>query len=86
MEEELKVFCILDGRLYCLFLLFMVSVVYDEEYYCLLVIYVNFLIMNEVVFYFIYVDFVNDMCVKEVLVEVFFGREIVGIDCIVLIK
>ncbi|GHT31767.1 hypothetical protein FACS189434_02120 [Bacteroidia bacterium] len=85
MEHELKAFRTLDGQPYRLLPLPMVDAVYyDGER--LPATYANFLIINGAVLYPTYRQPKNDERAKAVLEAAFPDREIVGIDCSVLIR
>lgn len=85
MEEQLATFRTLSGQPYRLLPLPMAdAVVVDGER--LPATYANFLIMNDAVLYPTYNQPANDQRAKEVLLEAFPDREIVGIDCRALIK
>lgn len=84
MEEEIQSFTQADGKPYRLFPLPMADKV-EWEGERLPATYANFLIMNDAVL----VPFYNspkDAVAKAVLQEAFPGREIVGINCLPLIK
>ena len=84
MEEEIRSFTQADGKPYRLFPLPMADKV-EWEGERLPATYANFLIMNDAVL----VPFYNspkDAVAKAVLQEAFPGREIVGINCLPLIK
>ncbi|MDR0871982.1 MAG: agmatine deiminase family protein [Prevotellaceae bacterium] len=85
MENELKAFRTLDGQPYRLLPLPMADAVYyDGER--LPATYANFLIINGAVLYPTYRQPKNDERAREVLQAAFPDREIVGIDCSVLIR
>lgn len=83
MGDELVVLCIVDGVLYCLFLLLWVCLVIDEGCW-LVVFYVNYLIFNGVVLMLVYGDVVDNV-VCDVLVQVYLNYEIVQVFCCLLI-
>ena len=85
MEEQLKTFRTLGGEPYRLLPLPMADAV-ECEGERLPATYANFLIMNEAVLYSTYNQPEHDALAARVLAEAFPGREIVGIDCRVLIK
>ena len=86
MEQELKNFRTMEGDPYNLLALPMADPVYDEEDgHRLPATYANFLIMNDAVL----VPFYNsskDEVAKDVLQTAFPDREIVGVNCLPLIK
>lgn len=85
MEEQLKSFRTLSGKPYRLLPLPMAhSIVEDGER--LPATYANFLIINGAVLYPTYGQPENDIRAAGVLKEAFPDREIIGIDCRVLIK
>lgn len=85
MEEQLKTFLTPEGKPYKLFPLPMADeVVADGER--LPATYANFLIINGAVLYPTYGRPANDLEAKEVLALAFPGREIIGIDCLPLIR
>jgi len=84
MEEELQTFRKLDGKPYQLSPLPMVEAIYEEGER-LPATYANFLIMNEAVL----IPFYNsekDEIAKKQLQKIFPNREIIGINCLPLIK
>lgn len=84
MEEELISFRTLDNKPYRLIPLPMADPVYDENIR-LPATYANFLIINDAVL----VPFYNspkDIIVQGQLQEIFSGRDVIGIDCLPLIK
>lgn len=85
MEEQLKTFRTVAGNPYRLLPLPMADKI-EEDGERLPATYANFLIINEAVLYPTYGQPSNDQRAKEVLQEVFPGREVVGIDCRALIK
>ncbi|NDV59543.1 agmatine deiminase family protein [Bacteroides sp. 519] len=85
MEEQLKGFRKLNGEPYRLYPLPMADkIVEDSER--LPATYANFLIINGAVLYPTYNQPANDEKAKNILSEAFPDREIIGIDCRVLIK
>lgn len=85
MEDELKAFKTSDGQPYNLIPLPHPRACYWEEER-LPATYANFLIVNGAVLYPTYDQEDNDAKAKEQLQKAFPDREIVGIDCQVLIK
>jgi len=85
MEDELREFTTLSGDPYELIPLPLPDPIYDGEDR-LPATYANFLIVNEAVLYPTYNQPENDLQAKKQLEKAFPGREIVGIDCRVLIK
>ncbi|MDQ1340911.1 MAG: agmatine deiminase [Campylobacterota bacterium] len=85
MQEELKSFKNIDGKSYNLVPLPMTRAIYDEDDYRLPATYANFLIMNSVVIMPTYND-PNDELAKLQLQKCFKDKEVVTIDCSVLIK
>lgn len=86
MEEQLKSFRTLEGKPYRLLPLPMPEAIYDEAGERLPATYANFLIMNQAVLYPTYNQKENDERAAAVLAQAFPGREIVGINCLALIK
>jgi agmatine/peptidylarginine deiminase len=84
MEDELKSFLTLTGKPYRLLPLPMADAVFDDEER-LPATYANFLIMNNAVLLPFY-GTEKDADAKKVLQEAFPDREVVGIDCLPLIK
>ncbi|MBR4970310.1 MAG: agmatine deiminase family protein [Paludibacteraceae bacterium] len=84
MEEELLSFKTIDGNPYRLIPLPMAEACYDGEDR-LPATYANFLIMNDAVLVPIYNCSTDDLALRQ-LASAFPSREIVGIDCRVLIK
>jgi agmatine/peptidylarginine deiminase len=84
MEEELKKFRTKNGNPYQLIALPMAEAVYSEGER-LPATYANFLIINGAVLMPVYQS-VLDETAKSVLQKVFPGREIIGINCLPLIK
>jgi len=84
MEEELKIFTTQEGKPYRLLALPMADAVYDEEGR-LPATYANFLIMNNAVLLPFYGS-KKDEEAKEILQDAFPEREIIGINCLPLIK
>ncbi len=85
MEEELKAFRTTEGNPYKLIPLPLPSAIYDGEDR-LPATYANFLIMNTAVLVPTYGQKENDAIALSQLRHAFPNREIVGIDCRVLIK
>ncbi len=85
MEAELKAMRTLEGKPYRLVALPMADAIYDGEER-LPATYANFLIMNTAVLVPTYGQKENDTAALEQLCQAFPGRDIVGIDCQVLIK
>ncbi len=85
MEEELKAFRTSDGNPYKLIPLPLPAAIYDGEDR-LPATYANFLIMNTAVLVPTYGQKENDAIALSQLRHVFPNREIIGIDCRVLIK
>ncbi|GAB4329072.1 MAG: agmatine deiminase family protein [Flammeovirgaceae bacterium] len=85
MEEELKKFRTIDDEPYRLVPLPLPSPMYDEKGYRLPSTYANFLIINEAVLVPIYHTKEDELALKK-LKECFPDREIVAIDCRVLVK
>ena len=85
MEEELKAFRTPNGKPYKLIPLPLPAAIYDGEDR-LPATYANFLIMNTAVLVPTYGQKENDAIVLSQLRHVFPNREIIGIDCRVLIK
>lgn len=85
MEEQLKGFRTLSGKPYQLFPLPMADKI-EEDGERLPATYANFLIINGAVLYPTYNQPDNDKKAKEILQMAFPDREIIGIDCRVLIK
>lgn len=84
MEKELQAFKTDDGKSYNLVALPMADIViFDEER--LPATYANFLIMNGAILVPTY-NSPKDLVALEILTKVFPDREIVGVDCSVLIK
>ncbi len=86
MEEQLRTFRTLDGNPYRLLALPMAQAVYDEEGERLPATYANFLIMNNAILYPTYRQPENDQQAQAVLQEAFPEYEIVGVDCLSLIR
>lgn len=84
MEDELKTFTTKDGKPYRLLALPMADAVYDDEDR-LPATYANFLIMNNAVLLPFY-GTEKDEEARKVLQEAFPDREVVGINCLPLIK
>ncbi|NDV45906.1 agmatine deiminase family protein [Paludibacter sp. 221] len=85
MEGELKAFRMSDGKPYNLLPLPMADVVYDEDGERLPATYANFLIMNGAVLLPFY-NSEKDEIAREQLQKAFPDREIVGVNCLPLIK
>ena len=85
MEQQLKSFTTTDGRPYRLLPLPMTDAVYFEGER-LPATYANFLIINGAVLMPTYAQAENDARAMAVLAEAFPDREVVGIDCRVLIR
>lgn len=83
MVDELVVLCIMDGKLYMFYLLLWVKLIVDEGC-CLVVLYVNYLIVNGVVLVLVYGDVVDDVVVC-IIGEVYFDCEVVQVLCCLLI-
>lgn len=95
MEEQLRTFRTADGRPYRLLPLPMPDAILESDFpdavedegdQRLPATYANFLIVNDAVLYPTYDQPANDERARQVLQEAFPGREIVGIDCRVLIR
>lgn len=95
MEEQLKSFRTREGKPYRLLPLPMPEEIKESDFadaveeegdQRLPATYANFLIMNGAVLYPTYSQPANDLRAAEVLAEAFPGREIIGIDCRVLIR
>ena len=84
MEEELSYFRTLNGEPYQLIPLPMADPVFEDEYR-LPATYANFLIMNRVVLMPTY-NSNKDSIAKDQLQKAFPDKEIIGIDCRILIK
>ena len=84
MEEELRSFTTQDGKPYKLIPLPMAEAVYDDTER-LPATYANFLIINDAVLIPTYNTYLDDIA-KSVLQDIFSGREIIGINCLSLIK
>lgn len=85
MEEQLKTFRTLAGESYRLLALPMADEVLEEGER-LPATYANFLILNDAVLYPTYNQPEKDKCAKEVLQKAFPKHEIVGTDCLALIR
>lgn len=85
METELKSFTTAEGNPYRLIPLPLPRAIYDDGQR-LPATYANFLIMNTAVLMPTYNQPDNDEAAKEMLRQAFPEREIIGIDCQVLIK
>lgn len=95
MEQQLRTFRTADGKPYRLLPLPMPSPILESDFadaveeegdQRLPATYANFLIINGAVLYPTYGQPDNDEKARQVLQEAFPGREIVGIDCRVLIR
>ncbi len=85
MKEQLKSFTTIEGEPYKLLPLPMADkIIFDDER--LPATYANFLVINDAVLYPTYAQPANDMKAAEILKEAFPNHEIVGIDCVALIK
>jgi len=84
MEEQLKTFVNLEGRNYNLVPLPMVDPIYDEAKR-LPATYANFLILNDVVIMPFYKT-EKDEKALNILKKEFKGREVIGINCLPIIK
>jgi agmatine/peptidylarginine deiminase len=85
MEEELKGFRKTSGEPYRLVPLPMVSPLYNEEGERMGATYANFLIINQAVLVPVY-GTPEDQQALEIIAGIFPGREVVGINCLPLIK
>lgn len=85
MEDELRSLRTADDAPYRLLPLPMADAVYDGEER-IPATYANFLVMNGAVLMPTYAQEANDAKAKQVLQEAFPDREIVGVDCRVLIR
>lgn len=86
MEKQLKSFVDYEGNPYYLIPLPMATPVYDEDNERLPATYANFLIMNDAVLLPFYNDKVKDEEARIQLQKAFPTKEIIGIDCSVLIR
>ena len=95
MEEQLQTFRTASGKKYRLLPLPLPSAILESDFedavaeegdQRLPATYANFLIINGAVLYPTYNQTENDECARKVLQQAFPGREIVGIDCRVLIR
>lgn len=86
MEDQLKSFVDYEGNPYYLIPLPMATPVYDEDNERLPATYANFLIMNDAVLLPFYNDKVKDEEARIQLQKAFPTKEIIGIDCSVLIR
>lgn len=84
MKQELKAFTTIDGKPYKLIPLPMTPAIFDEDGNRIPATYANFLIMNSAVLLPIY-NCETDKQAIEILQKVFPSKEIVPIDCSVLI-
>lgn len=85
MGDQLKTFRTTDGKPYRLLPLPMPDAIMEKGER-LPATYANFLIINEAVLYPTYNQPENDRIAKDILVQAFPEREIIGIDCRALIK
>lgn len=85
MEEQLKAFVDNQGNPYKLIPLPMAAPIFDEDNDRLPATYANFLIMNDVVLIPFYNNKEKDEQAKKLLETAFPTKEVVGIDCSVLI-
>ena len=85
MESELREFRTAEGNPYRLVPLPMADEMRDEDGERLPATYANFLIINDAVLLPVY-NSSHDAEAKSILAEVFPGREIIAIDCSVLVK
>ena len=85
MEEQLRTFRTAEGRPYRLIPLPMATPVYDEDGSRLPATYANFLVINGAVLMPTYGDPATDARAGEQLRKAFPRRDIVGIDCRILI-
>lgn len=86
MEEELKAFRTAAGDPYNLVGLPLPDAVYDDDGYRLPATYANFLITPGYVLMPTYRQPGNDLLAKQMIQVAFPDREVVGIDCMALIK
>lgn len=86
MKKELESFCTFDGKPYHLVALPLPTAIYDDDGNRLPATYANFLIMNDAVLCPTYNQPENDALAIKALSEVFTDREVVGVDCTVLIR
>ena len=86
MENQLSSFTSSKGDKYKLYKLPFPEAIYDEEGERLPATYANYLIGNGVVWVPTYNQPLNDEKALDVIKQAFTGYEIVGIDCIALIK
>ncbi len=85
MREQLEGFRTLSGKPYRLLALPMADPIYEDGER-LPATYANFLVMNDAVLYPTYRQSENDQKAAEVLAKAFPDHEIVGVDCVALIK
>jgi agmatine deiminase len=85
MEQQLQGFRTVEGRPYTLVPLPMVTPLYDEQGKRLPATYANFLIINQAVLLPVY-EQDKDQEVIRILEKIFPGKEIIGINCLSLIK
>ncbi len=86
MEEQLQAFRTMEGKPYRLIPLPMPAAVYDEDGARLPATYANFLVVNGAVLMPTYGQPAADDEARRRLQQAFPGREVVGIDCRVLIR
>lgn len=88
MEEELKAMRTTEGKPFRLLPLPMTNPIFDEDEndFRLPATYANFLIMNGAVLMPTYGQPNNDNIAMSILKEAFPDREIVGVDCQILIR
>ena len=84
MEEELKIFTSCSGKQYDLFAVPLPSAIYDNGYR-LPATYVNYLILNKKVLVPVY-GVPEDNKALEAIQKAHPGYEIVGINCLALVK
>lgn len=85
MEEEIKAFCTKNGMPYKLIPLPMTSPIYDNENERLPATYANFLIINGAVLVPVYNDDNDELALMQIQ-SAFPNYEIIGINCLPLIK
>ena len=86
MENELKTFTAPDGSPYRLLALPWPTARFDEQAHRLPATYANFLVINGAVLVPTYRDPENDRLALERIGLAFPGREIIGIDCLLLLE
>jgi agmatine deiminase len=86
MEQELQGFSAPDGSPYRLLPLPWPTARFDDDAHRLPATYANFLVINGAVLVPTYNDPENDAAALAVVGKAFPGREIIGIDCLPLIK